>query len=475
MKTKRWILPLAIAGVVIIAAVIAVLVLGRYNSNGYGISVGRLYFADFGTYLIDENDSAMYVADRSKKNDLFEGYNNGDKVIVFHGGIAESYPAKTVGYAVFRIGKSDGDFNPSDESLGIYELGPDGAILTGEKVNFGVQYIRTSWNEEEDYPSVYVIHSVDELKAYYNENKDEYYLERRENPTSDLTIGFLDAIDKYDENYFKEQILIMVLVGEGSGSNRHKVNYVKKGSDGRIYTDILSVIPEIGTCDMAGWHILIEPEKGIAVEKDSDVTVLLDGIDPKRAPKPITANKNFANISLTLFDGFEYAVCDENEGESFWIDIWPLGKSDEKLKVEYSGSFALCGTGLTQKKITFGQYEAYECTYSGDKPWSFIMFEGTPGSYVIRNNGADKWWDTYGEEAMRMLSTIKVAHGIIFEEEAVSIAKANATIEYDAVNAQYDSLDGVWTVVFSKTNTSGDNQTVKITHEGKVVNTEYGE
>lgn len=464
---KKWILPIAVGIFVIIVAV--GLIIGRYHADGYGISVGRLYFADFSTYLIDDNDNAMLVADRSENKNLFKGCENGDRVVVLHGGIAESYPSQTVGYAIVRIQKGDSNFKPSDNTFPSDALGIDGAILTGEKVGFNAQYIRTGWNDEENYPSVRVICSVEELKTYYNENKDIYYLERRKDPASDSTIGFLDAADKYDDAYFEKQILIMVLLEEGSGSIRHKVDYVKKGYDGKFYINVLSIIPEIGTDDMAGWHILIEPEKNVTVEKESDITVLLDGIDPKKVPKPVTAVKNNANISFMLFDGFEHAVCDVSEGGDFFVEIWPYGRSEEKLKIGYSEGFGLCGTGLEQKKISFGQYEAYQCTYSGDKPWTYIIFENTPGTYVIHNEGAQVWWDEYGNDAMQMLKTLKIADGIIFKEEAISIAKKSITSEYDRVDALYDSADGIWTVSFYK---RGKALTVKLTHEGKIISTE---
>ncbi len=65
------------------------------------------------------------------------------------------------------------------------------------------------------------------MNSYYNENKEKYSLERREDPASDSTIGFLDACDKYNAEYFEKQILVMVLLEEGSGSVRHNVDNVK--------------------------------------------------------------------------------------------------------------------------------------------------------------------------------------------------------------------------------------------------------
>ncbi len=149
-------------------------------------------------------------------------------------------------------------------------------------IDFRTQYIRTDgYHEDVEYPVVRIIRSVDELNAYYNENKEKYSLERRNDHALDSTIGFLDACDKYNDEYFEKQILVMVLLEEGSGSTRHNVDNVKLGSDGKLYVSIRSIVPEVGSCDMAEWHILIEPEADVDVTRESDVIVYMDGINPK--------------------------------------------------------------------------------------------------------------------------------------------------------------------------------------------------
>lgn len=152
-------------------------------------------------------------------------------------------------------------------------------ILTDPLVNFDAQYIRTDgYHEEIEYPVVKIIRSVDELTAYYETSKEYYDLERKDKVYSDTTIGFLDACDKYDEAYFENQILVMVLLEEGSGSNRHKVQSVNQSADGQCHIYIDTIVPEVGTCDMAAWHILIEPQAGTDIESESDITVLVDGV-----------------------------------------------------------------------------------------------------------------------------------------------------------------------------------------------------
>lgn len=343
-------------------------------------------------------------------------------------------------------------------------------------VDFAVQHIRTDgYHEDMEYPVTKIIRSVQELNDYYEANKESYHLERRENPASDNTIGFLDACDRYDETYFQDRILVMVLLEEGSGSNRHNVDHVKIGSDGKLYVSIRSIIPEVGTCDMAQWHILIEPEKGIDVKNDSDVIVLLDGVNPLTQPRIVRESGAFSGITLTIPHNWKYETEHSDYSGEYCIAFWPENQTEGKIKLWYYDAFGVCGTGLKEEEITLGEYKARKGTYDNKKVWDFISFIGTPGKYVVMNEGAEKWWDLYGDEAMQILSTVKLADGIIHEAQAIEIAKAEATVAYDQIQASYDSENGLWTVSLFKKNTAGGNQDITITCEGKVIDIQYGE
>ena len=280
MKKRKWILPVSIVGGVIVLCIVAVFAFGAIlSAQGYGISAGRLYFADNGTYLIDSDNMAMRVSDCSKDAELFKGYQNGDKVILFHDGVNETYPAQTGGYYIIRTSKGDGTYKPADEVLGIVSFGDDGHLLATQPVDFEVQYIRTgTQNYHGPFPAVAVIHSTDELTAYYEENKEQFYLERREDPGTDYTIGFLDACDKYDAKFFENNALVFVVLEEGSGSTSHNVSTVKVDANGIMYINILSIDPDIGTCDMAYWHIMTEVPKDSVPDTNDDVVVYYNDV-----------------------------------------------------------------------------------------------------------------------------------------------------------------------------------------------------
>ncbi len=127
-----------------------------------------------------------------------------------------------------------------------------------------------------------VIRSLEELQTYYEENKDRYYLGRRENPASDQTIGFLDACDRYDEEFFAENALIIVVLREPSGSIRHKVTGITVPPPDTPSTwlkvEIESIVPEYGSDDMAGWHILIAVNKAEVGTNLNNVSVYYNGV-----------------------------------------------------------------------------------------------------------------------------------------------------------------------------------------------------
>ncbi len=107
-----------------------------------------------------------------------------------------------------------------------------------------------------------------------NNNKDELLLKKAETKEElDRFIEVLrdsdsvwDSIEevasKYDEAFFDDNVLLLIYVGEGSGSIRHKVNEIQV-EDGKLSVFIDRIVPEVGTCDMAGWLITVELDSSV--------------------------------------------------------------------------------------------------------------------------------------------------------------------------------------------------------------------
>ncbi len=109
-------------------------------------------------------------------------------------------------------------------------IGPEPAV---QQIEYMAQYIRKgSGVDGEEYPSTQMIRTLDAMSAY------------------DTTLG-------YDEAFFKTHVLLVVRLMESSGSVSHNVASVASTGNA-LSVSIVRLRPEIGTDDMAAWHILIE-------------------------------------------------------------------------------------------------------------------------------------------------------------------------------------------------------------------------
>lgn len=89
-----------ICAALLILAGLAVLVMA---SGSLSVSTGRILVADNGTVLLISHNSPIVLGNRGRAW-VTEGLSTGDEVLVIHDGIAESYPAQTGAYFVYRKG-----------------------------------------------------------------------------------------------------------------------------------------------------------------------------------------------------------------------------------------------------------------------------------------------------------------------------------------------------------------------------------
>ena len=72
--------------------------------------------------------------------------------------------------------------------------------------------------------------------------------------------GFTEGLAALDEAFFAEHSLAILYVEEGSGSYRHSV-YDIRVEDEELKIGLATLKPEIGTCDMAYWAVLVPIDK----------------------------------------------------------------------------------------------------------------------------------------------------------------------------------------------------------------------
>ena len=214
-----------------------------------------------------------------------------------------------------------------------------------KEITFSAQYVRTDgFHEEEHYPQVQVITSKDELDRYYTEHKDLYQLEHGDD------LSFRTACQRYDDRYFEKQILLMVLLEEPSGSNRHRVLQITEENN-QLAVEIQRILPECGDDDMALWHLLIEPDAGVGAMDEDAVTVLLDGKNVTEKTVLAENSNGFANMRLSIPEGWEFDLTEQEGDRIFGIRFWPAEQTEGKISIYYYDSFGLCGTGLESEEI----------------------------------------------------------------------------------------------------------------------------
>ena len=141
--------------------------------------------------------------------------------------------------------------------------------------NFKAFYYRADLlnYSENVYPVLIPIRSERELLDYYRSNKDTYQFDRQYSGSADMAGDVFTGNGLYDNAFFKNHFLLLIVLEEGSGSVRHKVESVTR-VNGSLSVNIVRTIPEIGTCDMAQWHIIVVLDRAIS---DMDIGVLITG------------------------------------------------------------------------------------------------------------------------------------------------------------------------------------------------------
>lgn len=133
-----------------------------------------------------------------------------------------------------------------------------------QNYDFNAKYVRTYYTgRNSGSPKKKIFTSRAELDSYVNEYKEK--------TGTMIGLGMNKTLEEevadYDDNWFNSHKLVMVILEEGSGSISHKVVQV-----GGINITIERIIPAVGTCDMAEWHILIELDKDLYLNNDVQIS-----------------------------------------------------------------------------------------------------------------------------------------------------------------------------------------------------------
>ena len=252
---------------------------------------------------------------------------------------------------------------------------------------YTAQYVRTDgYRDGEVYPKAILISSADELTRYYEENKGIYDFGHREKVYADSSIGFVDAIRKYDAAWFEDHRLILVLQEEGSGSVRHEVTGVIVEPDGSgVGVWIAAQVPEVCTDDMAEWHILIETDRDVSPDAwiTVDVTYRYGDGRPEITDALDDAEKT-ADFAVRLLQ------------QSMGVEEGPTGFIGSDLCIHTGGKTLLyereaAGTGSLTPKTVLDSFTE-ETEWEGHF-WEVYSTEEYPDlSRVVIKSGSNSSW-----------------------------------------------------------------------------------
>ena len=115
MKKKILVAFATVVAVVLFLCAIAFVVFGIAAYNGYSISEGQFLITDKGSYMIIMDNSPIKMKNCSKNEELFDGLTNGDKILIVHGLIEDTYPGGTGVYFCKKL--SDGEYKDLPEEV----------------------------------------------------------------------------------------------------------------------------------------------------------------------------------------------------------------------------------------------------------------------------------------------------------------------------------------------------------------------
>lgn len=166
-----------------------------------------------------------------------------------------------VGCGRMAVTPESGTSETNDSGTGSKTEGTESEIIQEQYIDYQVQYLRGYYLacDTVQYPKTVWITSVGDFEEFFNTH--------------------LDAESQYNDIFFKDHDLLLVLLEEISGSIWHEVTGVKviSGQTGQmtVQPEIERLVPKGLTCDMAGWAIVLEIGKEYGKASTGAVTPVI--------------------------------------------------------------------------------------------------------------------------------------------------------------------------------------------------------
>lgn len=264
---------------VIVSVIVCVVAIGVFILAGKNISpsVGQYLRADNSDMIILDNSPIVM----STRNDnMFEKHENGDKILIFHDGIQESYPGSTGVYLSVKL--SDGHISHISESVlrELHELGwisaekllvgtntyhpaffdvvtaSTGSTFDTDKIKLAADNAELMNDEDTYHFSVFAFHTYENFRDFLD-NFDKNFDSGHSNAED-----FREKLKDINEEYFKENLVILVPYYTGSGNVSYDVESVY--FDGEICR--LNIAKH--TSGQGGTSVITSYLKAVGIEKN---------------------------------------------------------------------------------------------------------------------------------------------------------------------------------------------------------------
>ena len=243
-------------------------------------TAGYYLVTENGAHLLIDGNSPIRLSDRAKNDALFDGLTSGDRIRVLHDGVAESYPAQTGAYGVWKI--SDGSIEDIPVAVleSLMDLGWSFAGIKRAEERLDDFSAAVSWaNYSEsallwdralnrgnvalsDAPHLPILRfdSADELAAFKADISGTFDTQH----DYDEIPSFDTVTTEMDEAFFASNSLLLTYVWAGSCTWRYDISHVSaENGTMTVYVQRTDNY-EVGDCAMAGWFItLAVPKKSV--------------------------------------------------------------------------------------------------------------------------------------------------------------------------------------------------------------------
>ena len=394
-QKKKWMIPLCvIGGLLLICAGLLWYMVG----HSMDFSVGHCLVAENGSYMFIDGNSPIVMSNRKDKEGMFAGLETGDKILLLHDGIAESYPGRTGAYWCMKLEDGTQADIPEQVMEELSELGwttvgnEDGALNERAPAVSGLIGISRT-------PATHAYQDLWGVKLTAKNITPSgltIVCEQQDGePTGELNTGSYYGLEVLRDGEWvpvellpMEHELAWTMEAWAIPANEETewdVNW------SRLYGELPAGSYRIGKSIM--------DFRGTGDYETKTYYAGFDIVDGTVADSVSYEYDGFG-VCIPLLSGWDYQIEEYHaDGMSYGVSFRPAGE-EGWIDFHYWPFFGVCGTELETREFGNGAMGIY----AGSDIWSFISYPASKGNFVATTHGVDGWWESKGDVALSIIT-----------------------------------------------------------------------